>query len=42
MNQQIQIADIFLNEEFQQNGVLDETTASESWNYVEDGAADMD
>lgn len=40
--QQIQIADIFLNEEFWQGDEFSQDTAPSSWDFIEDGAADID
>jgi len=42
VNQQIQIIDIFLNEEFWHQEWFDQDSAPESWNLAEEGAADMD
>lgn len=42
MSQQIQIADIFLNDEFWRQEWFDQDSAPASWNLAEEGAADMD
>ncbi len=41
-DQQIQIADIFLNEDFWRGSEFSQDTAPLSWDFVEDGAADID
>lgn len=42
MSQQIQIADIFINDEFWQGNEFSQDTAPLSWDFVEDGSADID